>query len=98
MSFDPDKFILAKNDVLNILNRIDNRWKKNFKANYREIFEMQAVKLYFKSKSEESISKLWTEIINEIHEIMIDNSIKIDELDENSLLETFTKIRDGTKS
>lgn len=96
--FDPDKFILTKQDFLNILNRIETRWKINFKENWRLILEMEGIKVYFKTKTDESIQKIWKEIIHEINEVIIDNSIAIDKKNENRLLDTFEKIKHGTKS
>jgi len=97
ITFDPDKFVLTKTDFLNILDRIGNRWKKNRKDNWKLIIEIEATKVFVRMKSEESISQLWGEILIEFNEILIENSIAIDKNDGEHLLETFEKIKHGTK-
>jgi len=95
LQFDPDKFVLTKKDFLQILNNIGERWQKNKKENWKLMLELEGAKLYFRMKSDNSIRELWGEIVKEINEIMILNSIEVTKLDENNSLKLFEKIRDG---
>jgi len=97
LQFDPDKFVLTKKDFLQILDRIENRWKKNTKDNWKLIAEIKGAKFYFHLKSDEAIQKLWGEIINEVNEIMIENNIKQNEINEETNLKVFKQIRDSKK-
>lgn len=97
LHFDPDKFVLTKNDFLQILNNIGYRWSKNRKENWRLLLELEGAKLYFRMKSDQSIQQLWGEIVKEINEIMIQNSIKMTKDDQNKTLDVFDKIRKGKK-
>ena len=55
-------------------------------------------KFYFRFKSDESIQKLWGEIIKEINEIMIQNSIEMTKQDQDKTLNVFSQIRKGKKN
>jgi len=94
LQFDPDKFVLTKKDFINILDNIGDRWKKNKKDNLRLLIELEGAKLYFRLKSDESIRELWGEIIREINEIMILNSIEMTKNDHDKTLDIFSQIRD----
>jgi len=97
LQFDPDKFVLTKEDFLTILDRIRTRWSKNKTANWKLIAELEGAKFYFRLKSDEAIQKLWGEIINEVNEIMIENNIKQNEINDETNLKVFKQIRDGKK-
>jgi len=91
--FDPDKFVLTKQDFLKILDRIGNRWSVNKRDNWKLLLELEGAKIYFHMKSDDSIRKLWGEIIKEINEIMIENTIKVDELTGENMLQKFNEIK-----
>jgi len=94
LQFDPDKFVLTKKDFINILNNIGERWKQNKKDNFKLLIELEGAKLYFRLKSDESIRELWGEIVKEINEIMILNSIEMTKNDQDKTLDIFSQIRD----
>jgi len=95
LQFDPDKFVLTKKDFINILNNIGERWKKNKKDNFKLLIELEGAKLYFRLKSDESIRELWGEIVKEINEVMILNSIEMTKNDQDKTLDIFEQIREG---
>lgn len=97
LQFDPDKFVLTKKDFLNILNNIGERWKKNKKDNFGLVLELETAKLYFRLKSDESIRELWGEIVKEINEIMITNSVQMTKQDQDKTLDVFDQIRKSKK-
>ncbi len=98
LQFDPDKFVLTKKDFLNILTNIGERWKKNKKDNFKLLIELEGAKLYFRLKSDESIRELWGEIVKEINEIMILNSIEMTKQDQDKTLDVFEQIREAKKT
>jgi hypothetical protein len=95
LQFDPDKFILTKKDFLQILNNIGERWTKNKKDNWKLMLELEGAKLYFRMKSDNSIRELWGEIVKEINEIMILNSIQMTKNDQDKTLNIFEQIRNA---
>jgi len=97
LQFDPDKFVLTKIDVLRMLDNIEARWKKNKTANLPLLMELKGAKFYFRIKSDKAIQELWSEILNEFNNIMIENNIKQNELNNENNLAVFKKIRDGKK-
>ena len=95
LQFDPDKFVLTKKDFLQILNNIGDRWTKNKKDNWKLMLELEGAKLYFRMKSDNSIRELWGEIVKEINEIMILNSIQMTKDDQDKTLNIFEQIRNN---
>ncbi len=95
IQFDPDKFVLTKKDFLGILDRIGRRWSLNKKEHWKLLLELEGAKLYFHMKSDHAIQTLWSEIITEVNDIMIENQIEIGKLNNDTNLEMFEKIRDG---
>jgi len=95
LQFDPDKFVLTKKDFIHILNKIGARWENNKKDNWKLLLELEGAKLYFRFKSDESIREIWGEIIREINEIMILNSIQMTKDDQDKTLNVFEQIRKG---
>jgi len=93
LQFDPDKFVLTKADFLKILDNIEHRWKKNTKDNWKLIIEVKTAKAFFHLKSEQSIRELWGEVIKEVNEIMIENSLAVAKSNNESWAETFEKIK-----
>ena len=98
IQFDPDKFVLTKNDFLKILDRIGERWSKNKKDNWKLMLELEGAKLYFHLKSDSSIQLLWSEIIKEINEILIQNTIEYGKINDDSTLNIFEQIKKGKTS
>ena len=97
LQFDPDKFILTKKDFLTILDNIGERWNKNKKDNWKLLLELEGAKLYFHFKSETAIRELWGEIVREINEIMLLNSIQMTKQDSDKTLDIFDQIRKSKK-
>lgn len=95
LQFDPDKFVLTKKDFLQILDNIGDRWSKNKKDNWKLMLELEGAKLYFHLKSDNSIQMLWTEIIKEINEILIQNTIEYGKINDDSNLKIFEQIKKG---
>lgn len=80
---------------MKILDKIEARWKKNSTANLPLLMELKGAKFYFRIKSDSSIQKLWSEILTEFNEICIENNIKQNEINDETNLATFKKIRDS---
>lgn len=97
LRFDPDVFVLTKKDVLQILDNIEKRWNKNRAHNLPLLMELKGAKFYFRIKSDKAIRELWGEILNEFNEIMIENNIKQNEINNETNLAVFKKIRDSKK-
>jgi len=95
LQFDPDKFVLTKKDFLQILDRIGERWSINKKDNWKLMLELEGAKLYFHLKSDDSIQMLWSEIIKEINEILIENTIQYEKINNVDNLKLFEQIKKG---
>ena len=75
LKFDPDELKLSKKDILELMNGIETRWKKNKKANTQFIMSMEAMKIGIRLTSEQTVSQIWYEIVNGFNELLYENAI-----------------------
>ena len=75
MKFNSDELRLSKKDILELMNAIENRWKKNKKANAQFVISMEAMKIGIRLTKEETISLIWAEIINGFNELLYQNAL-----------------------
>jgi len=73
--FNPDELKLTKKDILELMNGIENRWKKNKKSNSQFIISMEAMKIGIRLTSEQTVSQIWYEIVNGFNELLYENAI-----------------------
>jgi|SRR5579872_1198565 len=72
---DPDRLILTKKDIVEYLDSIIDRWKKNLGANYKAIVSAYGMKGYILVTDEDTIKKVWTEILNGFNELLMKNAM-----------------------
>lgn len=97
LGFDPDELVLTKQDVLQMLNSIENRWSKNKKNNWKLILSINGMKAYISFSSEETIKAIWSEIVKGFNELLIENSLAIAKGNNEKWSETFEKIKNKKK-
>ena len=95
--FDPDKLVLSKIDVLELLDGIESRWKKNKKDNWKLLLSLEGMKVYIRMTSDETIKAIWTEILNGFNELLIENAIAVGKGNDESWATTFEKIKKSKK-
>jgi len=93
VKFDPDELKLTKKDILELMNGIENRWKKNNRANNQFIISMEAMKIGIRLTSEKTISQIWYEIINGFNELLYENGIAKAKGENESWAETLEKVK-----
>lgn len=74
-SFDPDKLVLTKNDILQFCDRVIAKWDKHPNKNAANIFAMNAVKTSIVWTDEESLRAIWKEIISWVFELLYENTL-----------------------
>ena len=75
IKFNPDELKLTKKDIIDLMESIEKRWKKNNKSNYQFIVSMKAMKIGIRLTSEKTISQIWFEIGNGFNELLYENGI-----------------------
>lgn len=73
--FNPDELKLSKKDIMELMDGITRRWKKNKQANSKFIISMEAMKIGIRIMNEETISLIWGEIINGFNELLYENAL-----------------------
>lgn len=75
IKFDPDELKLSKDDILEMMDNIEDRWKKEKKSNFHFIISMEAMKIGIHLMKEEVITKIWSEIVNGFNELLYENAL-----------------------
>ena len=89
--------VLSKLDVLDLLDGIETRWKKNKKDNWKLLLSLEGMKVYIRMSSDETIKAIWSEIVKGFNELLMENSIAIAKGNQESWAETFEKIKKSKK-
>lgn len=94
---DPDKIVMRKKDILEIIDLILAQWNKDFATNWKFIFGLRAIKAGILLQPEGVVKKIWTallEFINEIiYEFTIRNAVKQEEAWAKALKKVKQRIR-----
>jgi len=98
LGFDPDKLILSKEDVLDLLGGIEARWSKNKKSNWKLLLSLEGMKVYIRMSSDETIRAIWSEIVKGFNELLIENSIAVAKGNNEDWAATFEKIKKSRKN
>lgn len=88
-SFDPDRLVLTKNDILVFCDKVIEKWNKEPSKNANNILAMTAVKASIVWTDEDSLKAIWSEIISWVFELLYENALsqgKIDDIDWSSVM------------
>jgi hypothetical protein len=78
-SFDPDKLVLTKQEILEFCDRVLEKWNKNTTKNAKNILAMSAVKASVAWTDDESLRAIWSEILNWTFELLYENAMAQDD-------------------
>jgi len=95
--FDPDELKLSKKDILDLMDSIEKRWKRNNKSNYQFIVSMEAMKIGIRLTSEKTISQIWYEIVNGFNELLYENGMAQARGENETWAETLEKVKTKLK-
>ncbi len=73
--FNPDELQLSKADIFEMLDSISARFKKNKKGNMKFIISVEAMKIGIRMMDDQTLSQIWTEIINGFNELLYQNAL-----------------------
>lgn len=74
---DPDKLTLSKKDILEFIDVILYRWKKNYLVNAKYIAGLEMMKLGLFMTGEDTLSKIWSEILNGFNDLLYENAMAL---------------------
>jgi len=78
LTFDPDEFKLTKKMILRFMDAIEARWKKSTIATFKNskyLIGLEAMKVGICLSDEETISKVWHDILNGFNELISLNQL-----------------------
>jgi hypothetical protein len=88
-TFDPDKLVLTKNEILAFCDKVIEKWNKNPSKNANNILAMTAVKASIVWTDEDSLKAIWSEIITWVFELLYENALsqgKNDDVDWSTVM------------
>lgn len=91
-SYDPDRLILTKAEILDFCDRVIKKWSKNPQKNSKNIFAMNAVKTSVVWTDEESLKAIWSEILNWTFDLLYEN-VLAQGIDENDWSKIMQKLK-----
>lgn len=74
-SFDPDRLVLTKNEILEFCDKVLEKWNKNPTKNANNILAMTAVKASIVWTDEDSLKAIWGEIIRWVFDLLYENAL-----------------------
>ncbi|MDH3191815.1 MAG: hypothetical protein OEM18_03920 [Nitrosopumilus sp.] len=77
-TFDPDKLVLTKPEILGFCDRVLAKWNKNPTKNVNNILAMNAVKASIIWTDDESLKAIWSEIIAWTFDLLYENAMAQD--------------------
>jgi len=75
IKFNPDELQLTKSDIIEMLDSISERFKKNKKGNFKFIISVEAMKMGIRMMDDQTLTQIWTEIINGFNELLYQNAL-----------------------
>lgn len=90
-SFDPEKLVLTKPEILEFCDRVLKKWEKNPPNNKNNILAMNGVKLSVTWTDEESLKAIWGEILAWTFDLLYKNAVS---LHEEELVDAIKKIKE----
>lgn len=74
-TFDPDRLVLTKIQILEFCDKVIEKWNKKPTKNAKNILAMNAVKTSILWTDEESLKAIWGEILNWTFELLYENAL-----------------------
>jgi len=97
LQFDPDELVLTKKDIMEMMDSIADRWKQDKRSNAKFIISIEAMKLGIRFTSEETLTKLWGEILRGFNELLYENAMAKAKGENEPWTKTLEKIKTKIK-
>ena len=73
---DPDKIVMTKKDILEIIDLILEQWNQNFGANWKFILGLRGIKAGIMLQPESVVRKIWSALLGFINQILYEFTIR----------------------
>ncbi len=73
---DPDKIVMTKKDILEIIDLILQQWNQNFGANWKFILGLRGIKAGIMLQPESVVRKIWSALLGFINQILYEFTIR----------------------
>jgi len=97
VKFDPDELVLSKKDIIEMMDSIEDRWRQDKRSNYKFIISIEAMKLGIRMMNEDTVTKIWSEIVNGFNELLYENAIAKARGENESWSTTLDKVKTKLK-
>ena len=74
-SFDPDRLVLTKPEILEFCDRVLKKWNKEPAKNTNSILAMTAVKTSVMWTDDDSLKAIWSEIMSWMFDLLYENAM-----------------------
>lgn len=75
IEFDPDKLTLSKKEIMEFVDAILHRWKKNYLENAKYIAGLELMRFGLLMTGEDTLTKIWSEILNGFNDLLYENAM-----------------------
>lgn len=91
--YNPDEFILSKQDVMDLVDAVILFWKKNPKENALYIAGLKTMKFALYVTPERSVKKIWNTLLHFIFRIQYENALAHAMKNKESWSQTLSKLK-----
>lgn len=93
IKFNPDELKLTKRDIIDMMDSIESRWKKDKIHNAHFIMSLEAMKIGVRLMRENAITALWSEIVNGFNELLYENAMSKARGENENWAKTLDKVK-----
>ena len=97
-SLDPDKVVMTKKDVLEIIDLILEQWNKNFGTNWKFIIGLRAIKTGIILQPESVVTKIWSALLGFINQIIYEFTIRDAVKQDEAWAKSLKKVKERIKA
>jgi len=95
---DPDKIVMTKKDILEIIDLILQQWNQNFGANWKFILGLRGIKAGIMLQPEGVVRKIWTALLGFINQILYEFTIRDAVKQDEAWAKALSKVKQKIKT
>jgi len=95
---DPDKIVMTKKDILEIIDLILQQWNQNFGANWKFILGLRGIKAGIMLQPESVVRKIWTALLGFINQILYEFTIRDAVKQDEAWAKALSKVKQKIKT
>ncbi len=95
---DPDKIVMTKKDILEIIDLILQQWNQNFGANWKFILGLRGIKAGIMLQPESVVRKIWSALLGFINQILYEFTIRDAVKQDEAWAKALSKVKQKIKT